>query len=152
MNTAFEAWKLEKSVKESDLIFTRALKSSYHQELFNKLANDLVDQKPSYSEGLKMLELFTDLILMDYSEALFLYTDNLDTWKSYLLNLRYPMTTHHDDAMKNKFESLPWPNGVKTKFERRGDHAGIEIKFFVSSQADIIKLIASLERVKAELK
>ena len=152
MNNSFDSWKLEKKVKESDLLFTRALKSTYQQDLFIKLANDLIDQKPSYSEGLQMLELFTDLILMDYSEALFLNTDNLDTWKSYLRNLRYPMTTHHDDAMKNKFEKLPWPNGVKTKFERRGDHAGIEIKFFVSSQADIIKLIASLERVKAELK
>ncbi len=149
---SFNSWKLEKKIKDSDLIFTRALKSIYHQDLFNRLATALADQRPSFSEGLQMLELFTDLLLMDYSEALFLKTDDLETWKCYLQNLRYPMTTYHDEAMKNKFQNLPWPNGAKTKFERRGDRAGVEFKFFISSEADLTKLIASLERVKAELK
>ena len=151
METRFEQWKIQKKVKDSDLVFTRALKSQYQQELFHKLATSLVDLDPSFTQGLQMLEMITDLILMDYSEALFLYTDSLDTWSSYLRNLRYPMTTHQDDTMKHKFENLPWPQGAKAKFERRGDRAGVELKFFVSSTADLTKLIAALERVQSEL-
>ncbi len=152
MDRTFDWWKTEKKVTELDLIFTRALKTTYHQELFNKVANSMVGLQPSFSEGLQMLELVTDLILMDYGDSLFLYTDNLDTWKTYLQNLRYPMTTHHDDALKNRFEKLPWPSGAKTKFERRGDRAGVEVRFFITSVADVTKMIASLERVQAELK
>lgn len=151
MLNSFELWKQDKKVQPNDLIFTLALKTDYQRELFDKLARTLADLSPSYSEGLNMLELFTDLILMDYSEALFMYTDNLDTWKTYLRNLRYPMTTHHDEVLKSKLDNLIWPPGTKTKFERRGDRAGIEVKFFISSKADIVKLMASLERIQAEI-
>ena len=151
METSFDKWKNQKKVKDSDLVFTHALKSQYQQELFHKLATSLADLNPSFTQGLQMLEMLTDLILMDYSEALFLYTDSIDTWSTYLRNLRYPMTTHHDDTIKIKFENLPWPQGAKAKFERRGDRAGVELKFFVSSTADLTKLIAALERVQADL-
>ncbi|OFZ29026.1 MAG: hypothetical protein A2622_13110 [Bdellovibrionales bacterium RIFCSPHIGHO2_01_FULL_40_29] len=148
---SFDLWKSEKKVKDSDLIFTRALKTQFQQDLFHRLSNTLADLKPSFTEGLQLLEMVTDLILMDYTEALFVYTEDLDTYRTYLRNLRYPMTTHHDDVLKHKFTEMPWPQGAKVKFERRGDRAGVEVRFFVSSATDITKLIAALERVQIEM-
>ena len=46
---------------------------------------------------------------------------------------------------------LPWPYGSKLKFERRGDRAGIELKVFITSEADLIKTIAALEQVKSKI-
>ncbi len=148
---SFITWSEAKKLKESDLIFTRALKSSIHLDLFHKLADDLTVLNPSFSEGLQILELLTDLILMGHNEELFLQSSNSESYKSHLKALRYPQTTQRDENLKSKLEALPWPYGSKVKFERRGDRAGIELKLFISSEVDLTKILASLERVKQDL-
>lgn len=148
---SFKTWSEAKKVKEADLIFTRALKSQVHLDLFHKLSNQVAELNPSFSEGLQILELSTDLILMGYSEELFNQSTQIDAYKNHLKSLRYPQTTKRDDELKNKLEALPWPYGSKVKFERRGDRAGVELKLFISSEVDLTKILASLERVKQEL-
>jgi len=71
-------------------------------------------------------------------------TTNINTWKSELKKLRYPQTTLSDQELKTKLEALPWPYGAKVKFERRGDRAGVEVKLFISSSADLTKSISAL--------
>jgi hypothetical protein len=148
---SFKTWSEAKKVKESDLIFTRALKSPVHLDLFHKLADQVAGLNPSFSEGLQILELITDLILMGHQEELFAQALNVESYKSYLKSLRYPQTTQRDENLKSKLESLPWPYGAKVKFERRGDRAGVELKLFISSEIDLTKILASLERVKQDL-
>lgn len=149
---SFQTWTTEKKVKESDLIFTRALQNPAHLDLFHKVADQIACLSPSFSEGLQILELVTDLILMGHTEELFIQINSsAEAYKAYLKTLRYPQTTRRDEDLKTKLESLPWPYGAKVKFERRGDRAGVEVKLFISSEVDLTKILASLERVKQEL-
>lgn len=152
---SFKTWTEDKKVKESDLVFTRALKKPVHLDLFHKAADQVCALGPSFSEGLHLLELLTDLILMGHTEELFANLsaakDKLDVYKSHLKSLRYPQTSKRDEDLKSKLETLPWPYGSKVKFERRGDRAGVELKLFISSEVDLTKIMAALERVKQEL-
>ncbi len=151
MENTFKLWAAEKKVKDSDLVFAKALKTAAQQDLFFQLAGHLASLRPSFSEGLTVLELITELILINPATDLKAHASSLATWTQHLKQLRYPMATILDAATKAKLEALPWPQGSKVKFERRGDRAGVEIKFFVSSSVDITKLQASLERVQTGL-
>jgi hypothetical protein len=148
---SFEIWTSEKKLKESDLVFTKALKINAQQDLFLKISHLVAALNPIFSEGLQIFETLTDLILMGHDEVLFLKTDNLIHYKNHLKLLRYPNTVGFDQDLETKFKKYPWPFGSKIKFERRGDRAGVEVKFFVSSPTDLTKLIASLERVQLEM-
>ncbi len=148
---SFKTWAEDKKVKPTDLIFLRALKDPVHLDLFHKLADHVVHLHPTFAESLPIFEHLTDLILMGHGEELFLNMDNLETYKTYLKSLRYPHTSKRDEELKTKMESLPWPYGSKVRFERRGDRAGVELKLFISSDVDLTKILASLERVQKEL-
>lgn len=150
-DSLFAQWQTDKKVKPTDLAFIQSLKSEADQDLFYKLADQLTAFKLSFSEGLKVLELLTELILMGHQEKLFEGIDDFKKWSLSLKQLRYPHTTSTDVNLKTKLENLPWPSQAKIKFERRGDRAGVEVKFFVSSSTDVTKLIASLERVQTEI-
>ncbi|MBC7742892.1 MAG: hypothetical protein H7061_11895 [Bdellovibrionaceae bacterium] len=147
----FTSWALQKKLKDQDLLFKRALKTPLQEALFSKLANQLASLNPTYSEGLSVLEMLTDLILMGHNEMLFEGAESFETWKSALKKLRFPETSQRDELLKTKLEQLPWPYGSKVKFERRGDKAGVELKLFVSSATDLTKILASLERVQVEI-
>jgi hypothetical protein len=89
---------------------------------------------------------------MGHGELLFESSHDFSKWSESLKKLRYPQTSLRDESLKQKFESLPWPAGSKVKFERRGDKSGVELKIFISGQADVTKAVAALERVGQELK
>lgn len=151
METSFILWAAEKKVKDSDLIFFHCLKSATHQEIYHRLAGHMAQLHPSFSDGISTLELLTELILMGHDQELFKKMESFESWKSHLKSLRYPHTTDSDEILKNKMQSWPWPAGAKIKFERRGDRAGVELKFFISSSVDVKKLSAALERVQQEM-
>ena len=146
------AWIEAKKIKDSDLVFTQLLQNDLQWKLFLKACLIIIEFRFSYTESLKYLELITDLILMGHDEAIFEYNFDQNKWTAHLQNLRYPHTSQRDDHLKNKLEKLPWPYGSKTKFERRGDRAGIELKMFITSEADLIKAISALERVKEQIR
>jgi hypothetical protein len=148
----FKTWAIEKKMQEGDLIFTRALKSPVQLDLFHKLADEVIKMNPTFSEGLQIFELLTDLVLMGHVEELFVKTENLESYKQHLKLLRYPETSRRDEELKTKLEALPWPYGSKIKFERRGDRAGVEVKLFISSEVDLTKIMSSFERIQQELK
>lgn len=148
---SFKTWATDKKLKDSDLIFLRALKNSVQLDLFHKVADQTALLNPTFTEGLQIFEMLTDLVLMGHAENLFENSGSLTEYRAHLKNLRYPLTSKRDDEQKTKFESLPWPYGSKVKFERRGDRAGVELKLFISSEVDLTKILASLERVQKEL-
>lgn len=147
----FKTWAEQKKVKDQDLVFQRALKFEAQRMLFERLADQMAQFSPSFSDGISFLEVATDLILMGYSETLFEKCSNFTTWKNQLHGLRYPISTSRDLDLKQRFETLPWPYGSKVKFERRGDRAGVELRVFISSASDVIKIKAALERVQQDL-
>ena len=149
---AIKNWLETKKIKSTDLTPVQSLKTDLHWKLFNKSVLTLIELKASYSESIKTIDLITDLILMGHSENLFEKASTFQSWTDHLYQLRYPATVKRDQDLKQKFETLPWPYGSKTKFERRGDRSGIELKVFITSEADLIKVMSSLERVQQQMK
>ncbi len=145
-------WLTAKKIKSTDLNPIQSLKTDLHWKLLNTAVLCLIELKASYSESIKTIDLITDLILMGHSKVLFEKTQSFQNWTDHLYQLRYPATVKRDQDLKQKFETLPWPYGSKTKFERRGDRSGVELKVFITSEADLIKVMSSLERVQQQMK
>ena len=159
--TDFKNWLEDKKFKDTDFGFLKILESNIqmHTVQTHTVQTHLVARcfyhcyqlKASFSETLQILETASELILMGHHESLFEKTALLSQWRSHLKSLRYPHATKADEELKSRLESLPWPYGSKVKFERRGDRAGVELKFFITSHADLTKITAALERVKEQL-
>lgn len=135
--------------------FLKLVRKDEDWSLLNQCLDQVLHLKLSLSDGLKAIELFTEIILIENDSELKkqVLKNNADSssWLKKLNELRYPLTSQRDEIFKSKLVDLPWPYGSKVKFERRGDRAGVELKSFISSSADITKIIASLERVKNQL-
>ncbi len=150
--SVISAWLNAKKIKSSDLNPVLSLKTDLHWKLLSQSILTLIELKASYSDSIKTIDLITDLILMGHNEVLFEKTSSLQIWTDHLYQLRYPATVKRDEDLKQKYENLSWPFGSKTKFERRGDRSGVELKVFITSEADLIKVISSLERVQQQMK
>ena len=148
----FQTWKEQKKVKDGDLIFTRSLKTEADKDLFLRIADQMAALSPSFREGVAFLETATELILMGYLEQLLENGQDFSSWSRHMKALRYPGTSEREARVQSNLSELPWPAGSKLKFERRGDKFGVEMKVFISNPADVTKIIASLERVKQEMK
>ncbi len=157
----FKTWVVDKKFKDSDLSFLKILQTTNHLQqaqaqpvqlhLLARCFYQCYLLKASFSETLQILETTSELILMGHNETVFEKAAALTAWKQHLKSLRYPHATKTDEELKSKLESLPWPYGSKVKFERRGDRSGVELKLFITSQADLTKITAALERVKEQL-
>ena len=144
-------WITDKKFKDSDFGFLNTVQLAEQLHLLARSFYQCYFLKASFSETLQILEVVSELILMGHDEAIFENMTELATWQKNLKSLRYPHTTQTDQLLKTKLESLPWPHGSKIKFERRGDRSGVELKLFITSQADLTKITAALERVKEQL-
>ena len=148
----FTTWKELKKVQDRDLIFLNLLKTEEQTQCFRTLAERMSGLCPSYSDGLSFLETASELILMGHREELFKDSDSFTGWSNSLKQLRYPASGARDEQAKNKLEAMKWPAGAKLKFERRGDRFGVEMRYFISNSADLLKLNSALERLYEEMK
>lgn len=149
---SLQTWLASKNDQQSPLPFVSLLKTDLQKAILQRVVEHFDLLRPSYSEGLKILELTTELILMNAHNEIFKHSNSLAHWQIHLTQLRNPVTAQRDQILEKKMLALPWPFGSKIKFERRGDRAGVELKMFITSEADLIKAMAALERVKTDLK
>lgn len=63
--------------------------------------------------------------------------------------LRTPITTQKDETLKAALSQIKLGNGIQTKWTRRGDVAGIEVRFFVSQSKELPRQIHQLERLQS---
>ncbi len=148
---SFNAWLADKKFKPNDFSVLRILKTDEEKHKIAEIFLKCQTLNSSFSDTIKIVETATELVMINPSTPLLNNSENLADWKIALQKLRYPQTTNTDAFLKDKLETLPWPTGAKTKFERRGDRAGVELKLFITSQADLTKAISALERVKEQL-
>lgn len=151
MSLPLQNWLKSKNAESTDLPFISLLKTDLQKSILVQVIEQFNLLRPSFSEGIKILELTTELILMNSSEEIFEHTTSVASWMTHLNKLRYPVTATRDDELEKKMLSMPWPYGSKVKFERRGDRAGVELKMFITSEADLIKTLSALERVKEQI-
>ncbi len=145
------AWIETKKFKSEDFVFFNILQTESEKKIISKAFQNCYLLNASFSDTRMILELATELVMLDINHPILSKSGDLNTWKDSLKNLRYPQITLSDQDLKTKLESLPWPYGAKIKFERRGDRAGVELKLFITSSADLLKSISALERVKEQL-
>ena len=148
---SFNTWLESKKISIDQFPFIKLVKNNTDLSLWIHGLHTCSLLSFTFSETLQHMELLTDVLLMGHKEELFSQKLSKDAWKAHVYKLRYPQTSQNDDELKQKLEKLPWPVGAKTKFERRGDRAGVEVKLFISSATDLTKIISSLERVKENL-
>lgn len=148
---SLSSWVMDKKFKSTDFPVLNLLKTEDEKSKVVDIFLKCKSLNTSFSETVQLVELTTELILIDPNQPILNQSENLIQWKTHLQKLRFPQTTSSDEALKTKFEKLPWPTGAKVKFERRGDRAGVELKLFITSQADLTKAISALERVKEQL-
>ncbi len=149
------AWLESKNAPPTELPFISLFRTYEELNVLVQALQKFTVLKPSYSDGIKVLELIAEIVHMpNYKNStarIFEKTDATPSWIKHLTEIRYPLTKQRDQNLEKKMLSLPWPYGSKVKFERRGDRAGVELKMFITSEADLVKAVSALERVQTEL-
>ena len=157
---SLKSWALKKSVSEIELGqfngFLSLLTTPKDTVAFENIIQPFLQSSPSFSDTLQAIELVIDLVLLGRSEQVvdFNSLSNSDRkisqtkWIEKLKSIRFPESAIRDQEREQKLKSLPWPANFKVKAERRGDRYGVEIKMFVATSTDLVKIISSLERIK----
>ncbi len=149
LNQDFLAWLHEKCIRAQDLASFVLIKP----EQLEKFLGPFLKLNPSKSDGVQILELLIDLILLEKpDEFIFrsLQQKNASAALVQLKELRYPQTANRDHLQSQI--NLSWPQNVNAKFQRRGDRAGFDLQVFVGNSNELKKTINNLEKVIEEWK
>ena len=108
--------------------------------------------RPSHSQGIQILELAGELLLMGTPlDTLFETTTNLENLLKQLKLLRYPMASKQEEQKSKIIQSLSWPRQMKGRWIRQNDLSGLEIQFRCFSIKDLKQKIQGLEHIYNQL-
>jgi hypothetical protein len=131
------------------------LKSLKPLEFLNDLRLEVTDSflklKPSSSETRELIDLLCDLKLSGLSWSSLAPSPEKETtlsWLKKLQRLRAPKTVGGDEEKAQLVGKLSWPRGVRAKWERSGDQAGILLQSKITNQTEWLKLKSSLEKIE----
>ena len=146
----FHKWVTDKKPDPGALSLFRELSDT------NK-ARDLLtwlgQNRPSCSLGVQILETAGELLLMGKDlSSVFKETERPERLLKKLMKLRYPQATKRDEQKAKEIQRLPWPGGIKARWFRQNDTAGLEIRFVCFSPKDFQRKIQGLDRVYEQLK
>lgn len=147
---SFQEWVSQKGVGPRDLEILKAVNVSDLSPLFEKW----ISFELSKSEGVQALEYATELFLLGKAWSEILpgdWTTKGGSLVDHLKKQRYPETSLKDESRSKGVRSLPWPTQIQAQWSRKGDQAGIEIRFRVSSLSDLNKKLRGLEKVEKAL-
>lgn len=146
LSLTFQDWCTEKKVAANEL----AILSSFKEfDAFQKVCDFLVSNQCGKQTGIQILEIAGELILMETSIE-DLLSSHL-TPEAFLLSLkkrRFPNSSEKDEEQNQWIQSLGWPSSSQSKWVRRGDKAGVEVKLFFSSPLELHKNIIQLQRIE----
>lgn len=140
---AFQTWLAQKAVGPQELGILLSLAPVKLTKAFHKI----VTENHSRSHGVQILELFGELLMMGKSEELLL-SANGEAWVKLLRQLRYPLAHSADQTASQAIAKISWPGSVQSKWTRRGDQAGIELKFFAANPLEFKRTLASLRKLE----
>lgn len=151
----FQRYILQKKIKLNDLLFLSTL-----NELDSSIATrtyfiKILETQPSYQELIKATELVVEILALNKSKDLdrltnHSYLNSHEIIKAFT-QIRYPESAKVEDSKNAIQKNIPWPPFAEVKTSRKGDRVGFDVRFFISSEADVIKTVAALERVQAAL-
>lgn len=115
----------------------------------NQVAEHIARLEMSRSNGVRALELAGELLLLNVVLPKWKEADKRgEVWLKELQEARYPQTTARDLQAEQIAEGMPWPAHLQVNWQRQGDQAGLEVKFFASSAEDWRKRIASMRQIE----
>jgi len=149
LSPEFQKWADDHDLSPRDVLPLAALEGIPHQALNAIASNNL-----SRSYACLIIELIVDCLLLKHNEDELLpppVKENLGTaWVDKLKELRFAETNKKDDEKKRRWARLPWTKDFQTKWFRRGDQSGMEVRFTISSKSDFDRKMQSLERILDE--
>lgn len=150
----FQDWVGEKGLAVGDLAILRTL-DSREVEALTPLCRWLAQSKLSKSEGSQLLELAVELWKMGRLDLAAQFDKAPELPASAILAqlqaLRFPTTLKQEAEKKGKLLAVPWPAQIHTRWQRQGDLSSVEIKFNVTSLADLRKKLDGLEYTYGQL-
>lgn len=146
---AFQTWAAQHDMSPRDL---NPLITLPQVSLLNDFYQVIYENNLTRSQAAQILELAVELVLLDNPwEELAPPEDKkpnwVDYWLIHLRERRYPVTLQKDNEEKNKLSDLPWSKEFSTKWSRTGDKSGLEVKFMLTSKADLEKKLQTLQRI-----
>ncbi len=143
---AMQKWVEEKDLSVRDLMILLSFDSLKSlQPCFQFLS----EKSCSKSEGVKILELYGELVLLDRdaATALSLATSAGEALRS-LEFLRYPMRKSMQNNLEEKLKSVEMPVRTQARFLTQGDETSLELKLQAKNPEDLKKRLESLQKLE----
>lgn len=140
-------WAQRRSISQRELQPLAALET-LPGELLEQMA--LADITRNY--GAQIIELLVENILLEHpierlQPPLPFTAQKVPAWLEQLKAMRFPETQRLDKSREDKMTSLPWTKDFQTRWQRKGDQSGLEVKFTIGSKKEFEDKIESLKRV-----
>ena len=145
----FEKWVKDKKLEFASLSLLTELSDI---QIAQPLLAWISRNRPSHSQGIQILEMTGELLLMGRSlNALFETTQNPEDLLKNLKQLRYPLTSGQEEQKTKIVKALPWPKQMKGRWIRQNDKTGLEVQFRCFSMKDFKQKIQNLQHIISEL-
>lgn len=145
----FEQWVKDKKLDFSGLsLLTEFSDTQKPQALLNWISQN----RPSHSQGIQILELAGELLLMGRPLNAILETaQNSEDLLRSLKQLRYPLTSGQEEKKTKIVRALPWPKHMKGRWIRQNDKTGLEVQFQCFSMKEFKQKAQSLQHIINEI-
>ena len=144
---SFNQWQKDKKLPHLSIL--TELKD--HKSL-SLLLNWLGEHRPTHSQGLEILQLSGELLLMGKNlDSLFKQTTQAEKLLLKLRQLRNPLSSQKMELKSRLIQDLPWLPQIKGRWVRQNDSTGLEIQFKSFSLKDLQQKIKNLNKVYDEI-
>ena len=146
---AFHQWVKDKKLTLKDLTILTEFKDS---SSLKPLLEWIELCKPTHSEGMQILELGGELLLMNKSlDSLLFKEQKAFSLIECLKKLRQPETSSRDERKSKIINSLGWTDSIKAKWIRQNDRGALSISFNSFSLRDFKQKIQKLDSIYDQL-
>ena len=144
LSESFQNWCLEKKVAANELAILNSFKNL---DSLKRVCEFIVSHSAGKQIGIQILEMAGELILMEKDIQDILNSTSAEIFLAEVKKRRFPQSTALDQTQEQWLKSLGWPSTSQTKWIRRGDKSGVELKLFFSTPLELQKNIVQLQRI-----
>ena len=146
---AFHKWAKDKQLKPKDLTIVTEFKNI---SSLKPLLQWIESHKPTHSQGIQILELGGELLLMNKPfHSLLEKERKASSLIERLKKLRLVESCSRDDKKSKIVSSLAWSHSIKAKWIRQNDRGALSIHFQSFSLRDFQQKIQKLSSVYKQL-
>ena len=145
----FQRWMKDKKLASSHLSLLTEFSDI---QALQTLLSWIGWNRPSHSQGIQILELAGELLLMGVSlNTAFEATEKPEILLKNLKKLRHPLASNKEEQKTRMIQALPWAEQMKGRWIRQNDRTGLEIQFRCFSIKEFKQKIQSLQHIIQEM-